>query len=290
MSKPEPFKTFVVSLERAVERRAHMQKLLKKLGLEAQFIKAVDGAALTDAQRARYDRAKANLLYGSEMTGGEIACYLSHYQIYEHIVASDIEVALILEDDIDCVEDLRAIVRELALQEDPQWTVVRLQSAKVNVVTPDSARAFGAPVAQVAGRTLCRLTTTVLGGCAYLIRREAAAVMLEFGRRIFLPIDHTLDRYWENGIVPFVIRPLPVWQNDALASAIGPRGSEVFGKAGTARKRARRAIDGFNKRAFHLAFEEPWLARGLSAIGLQSARLALASQARRPALVDTAGR
>ena len=48
--------------------------------------------------------------------------------------------------------------------------------------------------------------------------------MLTYGRRISRPIDQTLDRYWENGIVPYVVRPFPVRQHPAFKSEIGVRG------------------------------------------------------------------
>ena len=246
-----------------------MSALLSSLGLTAEFVTAVDGRALSaELSAAATTRPRREQVYGTDMTDAEIACYLSHCRVYERMLAEGVEVALILEDDIDAVADLAAVVRGLASQRDPQWSVVRLQGSKRSVAEPRGERAYGAPVARVAGRTLCRLETNVLGGCAYLMRREAAEVMLDYGRRIFMPIDQALDRYWENGIVPFVVRPLPVWQHDGFGSAIGPRGREVFGRSaapGQALKRTRRALDGVGKRAFRLALRRGWMGRGMAA-------------------------
>src|ERR1700757_3668763 len=93
-------KAFVISLERAVDRRAHMTRLLQGLGIEAEFVPAVDGRALTAADRRQYDSRLARLTSRSEMTNPKIACSLSHYRLYERICRDDLPMALIMEDDI----------------------------------------------------------------------------------------------------------------------------------------------------------------------------------------------
>jgi glycosyl transferase family 25 len=220
----QPLKVFVISLERASRRRVHMHRLLGELGIEAEFIPAVDGRALTAADRARYDGSRARRPFRAEMSDAEIACYLSHYRCYERIADDALPMALILEDDIAVSPNFRSVVEALATQPDPEWTVVRLQSARTKVAQPRTAKARGLAVADLPGGTLMRLRTHVRGGCAYLMRRPAAEAMLTYGRRIVRPIDQTLDRYWENGIEPFIVRPLPVWQNPDFTSEIGKQG------------------------------------------------------------------
>jgi glycosyl transferase family 25 len=252
---PQALKIFVISLERATERRAHMQALLDQLGLQAEFILAVDGRALTAADRARYDSRRARLHYRSEMTDAEIACYLSHYRCYERIARERLPMALILEDDIAVGPNFVSTIRQLASQANPSWTVVRLQSQRSKVLKPRTAKEQGRWLCDLEGGILTRLGTHVLGGCAYLMRLPAAEAMLTYGRRIVRPIDQTLDRYWENGIMPHVVRPFPVWQHPAFASEIGDRGKarnlserpidRMFG-------RMVRLLDGLNKRAYAL--------------------------------------
>lgn len=277
---------FIISLERCADRRRHMERLTSRLGLDVEFIAAVDGQRLSSEARGRYDAEKTRLVYGAEMSDAEIACYLSHYSVYKKIADEDIGLSLIIEDDVDCVEDLVELIAELIAQPDPVWGVVRLQSPKASVLNPTTSRSRGVKITDLSQRALYRLETNVLGGCAYLIRNQAARTMLRYGERIFLPIDQTLDRYWENGILPYVVRPFPVWQHAHFASAIGLRGRDVSGVGGrlhTARRRTRRALDGLNKRLFHVAVRQPWLARGLAAVGVASARLALSVYLPRPA-------
>ena len=247
------FATFVISLRRAHARRRHMRKLMCSIGIAAEFIDAVDGRCLTNEQRRRYDAAAAKRMYGAEMNASEIGCFLSHMSVYQTMIDRGIERALILEDDIECDSDLKSVIEALCTQPNPAWSVVRLQSSKRRVTTPRTAREYGKPIADIAGRDLCRLDAGVLGGCGYLITRRAAAKMLSYGRRIFMPVDHTLDRFWENGITPYVVRPLPVRQSPCFASEIGERG-RALAERETARdvrrRRVQRALDGLNKRVF----------------------------------------
>ena len=46
----------------------------RELGLKAEFVCAVDGRALSGADRSQYDSRLARLNYRSEMTDAEIAC------------------------------------------------------------------------------------------------------------------------------------------------------------------------------------------------------------------------
>lgn len=253
----QSFPTFVINLERDRERRDHMIDVLRPLGLAAEFVRAVDGRTLSAADRAAYDPDRALRVYGFPMTDGEFGCYLSHYRLYERIVRDGIDVALILEDDVEISPDLPRIVADLLARPPGDWLVVRLESLRGSVRQPAGGKFTGIRVAELSGGAgLYRLGTHVLGAGAYLIRREGAIRLLDYGRRIFMPIDHTMDRFWENGIVPYVVRPLPVRQKANFPSRIGARGA--MGRRGQpfkvqVRRRLQRISDSIRKRLFNLA-------------------------------------
>jgi glycosyl transferase family 25 len=272
----------VISLDRAIERRAHMTRLAADIGFTAEFVSAVDGRKLSAEQRARYDGPAARRIYGVDMSDSEIGCYLSHFSVFEKMVAENIPLALILEDDIEVDDDFRHIVGELARQRDPEWTVVRFQTSKDCVADGSKPAAKGRRIGRVGGRELFQLQTTVLGGCGYLISLKAAEAMLAFGQRIFLPVDQTLDRYWENGILPYVVRPLPVRQSARFHSEIGQRGRAVIAKPrgwALLRRRMQRWQDSLNKRIFWWSLQKPAFATGLAQLGSRTARIALTTYA-----------
>lgn len=255
-----------------------MKTLLSDLGFTGTIISAVDGKNLRPEQRARYNSERAKRIYGCELSDNEIACYLSHLSIYSKMLEHRIDTALILEDDISCVGDLKPVVEEVMKLPRTSWQVVRLQSSKRSVSHPTDKRGAGESVAQVGQREIFRLRTSVLGGCAYLIRLGAASAMLSRSEHIDMPIDQTLDRYWENGIIPYVMRPMPVWHEDLFESEIGERGRALQQKPErktVARRRLQRYKDSINKRIFWLAFRIPSVGAIMAKAGIPSARMAL---------------
>ncbi len=251
-----PVPIFVINMPRDVERRRHITGLLDGLGLAAEFVTAVDGRLLTAADRAAYDRDRALRIYGVEMKDSEIGCFLSHYRIYQRMVADSIDMALILEDDVSIESVLPQVVRDVLACGYADWLVIRLDTKRGKVSQPPSAKFLGTRVAELpGGAALYRLRTQVLGVGATLIRREGAVRMLEYGKQIFMPIDQTMDRYWENGILPYVVRPFPVNQGDDFGSHSGDRSSarrraQPLGVR--LRRRLQRIEDAFRKRAFNL--------------------------------------
>ena len=233
-----------------------MTGVLEALALEAEFVTAVDGRALTEEERSAYDRDRALRTYGVEMMPSEIGCYLSHHRLYERMVRERIDVALILEDDVRIDPVLPAVVRDVLACSFDEWLVVRLDCKRRHVAEPASARLRGRRVASLGGDAgLYRLRTHVLGVGAYLIRREGAARMIDYGGRIFMPIDHTMDRFWENGIVPYVVRPFPVSQGDDFGTHSAGRTTDRRAGQGwgvRSRRRLQRLRDGAAKRVFNL--------------------------------------
>lgn len=238
-----------------------MTLLLQTLGLKAEFIDAVDGIALGEAELARYDRQRALQIYGAEMNRAEIGCCLSHLKVYETMLSRGDEVALVLEDDVECDSDLAVTLREIVEHSREPWLVLRLQSTKGSIIQGDSAATAGDRRELVHGRCIARVRTGVLGGCGYLIRAEGARRLLRYGWRPFMPADQMIDRYWENGVDPYVLRPFPIRQSPRIASEIATRKERlVEGGLATLVRRARRAWDGVAKRGYGLVALGGWRA------------------------------
>ena len=113
-------KAFVINLERSTSRRAFMQRQLSAQGVDFEFIKAVDGATLTDgylAQICDFEELKTKRPH--LLRKGVYGCLLSHYSVYEKIVADNLPYALIMEDDIEIQPGLKALLQamELTIQE-----------------------------------------------------------------------------------------------------------------------------------------------------------------------------
>lgn len=108
----QSIKIFIINLRESEERRSEMIRKMDSFGLEYEFFEAVDGRELseeflTKIRNQPYSFKKA---FGREMKVGEIGCAMSHLKVYKAMVETQIDVALILEDDIDFDERLQFVL------------------------------------------------------------------------------------------------------------------------------------------------------------------------------------
>jgi len=114
--------TFIINLASSTERRVIMAAQCDAAGLGYEFIQAVNGSLLTEAEIAQHTRT-VNYAFKP----GEIGCALSHLAIYRKMVDENITQALILEDDALLTPALSAVLSSTALQlPDNSPTVVLL--------------------------------------------------------------------------------------------------------------------------------------------------------------------
>lgn len=94
---------YVITIERAVERREKLIPLLEGLnyqffyGMDKQMLQADDG---TLAKQYCEKRAQSFHRYNKPMIVGHVACSLSHRMVYEDMIKRNIQRALIFEDDV----------------------------------------------------------------------------------------------------------------------------------------------------------------------------------------------
>lgn len=243
-------KIFVINLARDIQRREYMENHLKELGLYAEFVQAVDGRDLCAADRKAYNRSKALRVYGGDMIDAEIGCYLSHYRLLQRIIAENIPYALILEDDVALFPALMPTVQAF-LKKDMAFDIVRLETLRGKVKEPQSKKFLGQRLHDFDQASLYRLDTHVLGFGVYLISQAGAQRLVSYGKEMFMPIDQTADRFWDNDIVPYVFRPFLAAQRQDFDSRIetgSSRCHEDLPFTFSLLHRFQRIYDGFGKR------------------------------------------
>lgn len=96
------FKIYIVNLKKDKKRKKNILNELKKQNLKNyKFISAVNGNKLKKKEINSLISKEKNFInpINTNMSKSEIGCSLSHIKIYKEIVKSDIDYALILEDD-----------------------------------------------------------------------------------------------------------------------------------------------------------------------------------------------
>lgn len=130
MTAQKDIHTFIISLPKDKNRRAHLEGQLQKLHMPFSVMTAVHGASLpADELEASYDRKKAVRLFNREMSKGEIGCALSHVAVYRKMVTENIPYALVMEDDANILDNnLSTTLSKLAQTYSEQTPVAVLLS------------------------------------------------------------------------------------------------------------------------------------------------------------------
>ncbi|MAS03622.1 MAG: hypothetical protein CL534_02850 [Ahrensia sp.] len=182
-------KCFFINLDRVPERRAHMEREFAKVGLEAERFPAVDALHIEDYDNVRY-------VPGSgvrwEIFKSQIGVFESHRRIWQMVVAQNLDMAAVFEDDMFFLPDL---VDLLGLLETagPQFDLVKLDSAFYPVP-------LSAPELTIGQWPLRRILADSTSCGAYVLTRHAAEKLLAWS-----------DPYCDH-IDDFTFRPRPGWR------------------------------------------------------------------------------
>ncbi|QWN35855.1 glycosyltransferase family 25 protein [Cobetia sp. 4B] len=114
MSSSNQIPIFVISLSDASERRNSIRNKLDKLKLDYQIIDAVDGRKhdFRESHKDVIDEEWYKKRKGDPLKASEIACSLSHINIYLQMSKNDIKEAIVLEDDAIPVDDFSKFAKK----------------------------------------------------------------------------------------------------------------------------------------------------------------------------------
>lgn len=127
MTDPGALRIFVINLARHAQRRAFMKMQLDALGLPYEIFDAIDGVALSpDFLKENHDAERARQLNRRDLSQGEIGCALSHLAIYKKMMAEDIPLALIFEDDALIGSQFPEVLERLIAQSNAEDETVML--------------------------------------------------------------------------------------------------------------------------------------------------------------------
>ncbi|MGR5167007.1 glycosyltransferase family 25 protein [Vibrio astriarenae] len=105
-------KIVVISLKRATERRATITKQLDDLSLDYQIFNAIDAEVPCHLHHdKRRDKSTVRRL-GYKLVAGEVACYASHYEVWELAVTLD-EPVLVIEDNVKLLPGFKQALASL---------------------------------------------------------------------------------------------------------------------------------------------------------------------------------
>ena len=208
---------YVISLQRAWERREHVESEFGRVNLPFRFFDAVDGTRLTEEALTNVDRKARRKRVMPPLDNSALACLLSHTSVFRDLIRSGSDMAAVFEDDCLLSPDIHDVLA--ALETGPaDFDAVMLHQRRGR---SDPIKRFH-PVRQVtSGHVIGRVRFHDFGANGYVITRRGAEHMLrEFPRPVH-EIDWILPRFWENGMLNvYYLNPPVVFHNDSLPSYI----------------------------------------------------------------------
>lgn len=207
-----PIPIYTLSLIHARERRKAVSAEFAKHGLDFQFVDAIDGRRLADADvQLHYDQILNASNFKRPISREEIACALGHRAIWRKIAEGSAPVALVCEDDLLLSAAFGGLVRSLAIHETAFAHVM---------IKLDAEPRGGELIGSLAGVNLV-LTRRIPGRTtAYFLGRFAAIALLKRAGKISRPIDMDLKHYWEHGISVLISRPQLAFVRQTAESSI----------------------------------------------------------------------
>ncbi len=182
---------FVINLAHSKERRVHMREMLGDIGLQYEFVDAIDGNEITTEELNRvYNRQITLRYWGRGMSLGEIGCYMSHVKAARIICERSLSEALVLEDDVYISPDIVPFLEHRDKLPD-DWKIVHLSRS---LPKPDAKvimwyRKTWRPYKDY---TVGLPHGLVTGVQAYLIRRSLAEEWVRLAYPIIVNTDNRL--------------------------------------------------------------------------------------------------
>ncbi len=201
---------WLINLDRDTARKDAMKDQLDTLGLTYTRFPGIDGKARVEelAQRADADAYARNM--GSPILPGKMGCYASHIAVWDAFLASNKDVALILEDDVVFHDDFLAAL-DLALVHADRWDTLRFNCIRAKI-----------PVSQgkIGPYTLNAYIGPFTGNATYLIHRSVAKRILPNLWPQTRAFDHELNRFFRHDFRQMGLEPFPSHVDDGGDSSI----------------------------------------------------------------------
>jgi len=176
------YKIYLINLARAGSRLAAMQRKFDDLGLQFERIEAVDGRAMSDAQKREFARLRPR---ANGWLSGAIGCFSSHYQAWTQIAEGSEDFGIVFEDDVHVSKALPALLENIGPYLD-HFDVLRLEATKHRVLLNHEQRF------EVAGISLVEVQSETWGAGAYVLPKRTAQLLLAEPSTRHSPVDFFL--------------------------------------------------------------------------------------------------
>lgn len=174
-------KIAVVSLKTEHERRQHIDRLFKENELDFEYFDAIDKLRVAD------NLEKHGLTVNTEkMSTGEVACYLSHYCLWQQVVDCDLPYLMVFEDDIYFSKSAKTLLNGLDWLPS-SFDVIKLETMYQRVMIN---KGISLPL----GHRLSEMKSRHMGAAGYIISQDGAKKLISMTHKfgIDMPVDKVM--------------------------------------------------------------------------------------------------
>lgn len=171
----------VVSLIEEYERRKHIDSLFEEFELDFEYFDAINKLQVAN------NLGKYNLTVNTDrMSSGEVACYLSHYSLWQRVIDHELPYLMVFEDDIYFSQSAKVLLSDL------NWLPVSFDVIKLETMYDRVMVDKG--VHLLSEHRLCRIKSRHMGMAGYIVSQEGAKNLIAIVKRLGIdrPVDHVM--------------------------------------------------------------------------------------------------
>jgi glycosyl transferase family 25 len=173
---------YVINLERAPERIAHMQDQFGRLGTSFSRIDAVDAKSMTPHELESFKSSMGDAHRVHPWSPAQIGIFLSHQKAWVQIASGNDAFGAVFEDDVHLSHRIKPLLTSNDWI-DRSMNIVRLET------TMQSMKLERTPHSQVDSMKLFRVYSGGWGAAGYVISQRTAAWLACSPCRIYEPVD-----------------------------------------------------------------------------------------------------
>ena len=214
-------KVFAINVENNTYRREKILSQQEICGYAIEIFKAITPQGI-ERQSEKYNSKKARRFTGCDLLPTEIACSLSHLQLWKKLINDpENDYYIILEDDITFTGNIADITAGITKNTHVKIDFLKF-SGQHNRPNKHIARI---------NQDYClhKFAYGPLDAAAYMLSKDGARKLYNYCKEMHSPIDILMDRTYSHGVGVYCVQPYPAsskWcmeEGDPLYSDIGPR-------------------------------------------------------------------
>lgn len=201
---------YIINLASDTKRKVAMQSQIdsikdtNKSHFNIIFFNATNARENEHLAFSQYDKMKALMCRGRELSAGERGCFASHYRLWELCIAQNAPI-VVLEDDV--ILD-SSFFSTLALLESSAYSYIRLMFLKPT-----------APCYKLDSICYLSLSVKLSGTQGYYITPCAARAFMDKAQKWYAPLDDYMDMFFIHNVPSVCIKPI-IEDGGALESSI----------------------------------------------------------------------